>query len=125
MTVNRVSRSEFSVFGSTEEIARAADAPQIATAPPVRMPKSHLRPNSRASSRPAPMVIATHATTSMMGPVPSAKICDSVTRTPSRATPTRSSRLDVKLIPGTQRPSTARKWNAMPSSSANSITGAV
>ena len=51
-------------------------------------------------------------------------ICEKVMRMPSSATPTRSTSREVNSMPGLQEPSTARKLTAMPSSSANSMTGA-
>ena len=43
MTVKIVFLSENSFFGNTEAIAKAADAPQIATAPLVKRPKRQPR----------------------------------------------------------------------------------
>ena len=48
MTVNSVLRSENSFFGKTEAIANAAEAPQIATAPPVSTPRRQPRFINRA-----------------------------------------------------------------------------
>ena len=50
MTVKAVSRSWVSAFGNTDEIASAAEAPQIATAPAVKMPNGRLKPAARALS---------------------------------------------------------------------------
>ena len=73
---------------------------------------------------PKPMVSATESTTIAIGHAPSAVIWASVMRTPSSATPMRSSVLAENWMPGTQRPSVDRKFIAMPSSSANSIAEA-
>ena len=71
------------------------------------------------------MVSATEITTSRTGPKPSSAICAVVMRRPSSATPSRSTVRAVNSMPGLQGPSSsARKFIAVPSSSANSITGA-
>ena len=44
-------RSECSFFGRTAAIAMAADAPQIATEPPVNKASRHPRPKSRDPTR--------------------------------------------------------------------------
>jgi hypothetical protein len=54
-----VSRSWFGPFGSTAAIASAADAPQIATAPPVNTPNAASSRAARASSQPKAIVTAT------------------------------------------------------------------
>ena len=70
------------------------------------------------------MVSTTATTTIAAGCQPSSAIWPSVMRRPSRATPTRSTWRAVNSMPGAQGPSPERKFIAMPSSSANSITGA-
>src|SRR3954464_13295517 len=82
-------RSECSFFGRTAAIAMAVDAPQIATAPPVRSAKRHPRLNSRAPSIPNRMVRTTPATTKQMTPNPRLAISSTLTRIPRSATPKR------------------------------------
>ena len=55
-TVNTRSRSDFSCRGSTAAMAMAAEAPQIATEPPVKRPKRQSRPVMRARASPHRMV---------------------------------------------------------------------
>lgn len=126
ITVKMVSRSWFgSVFGSTEAIASAAEAPQIATAPPASSPKGSDRPDSRASTTPPAMVSTTPARMTNTTSNPAAAICWTVIPSPSSATPKRSSRREANSMPGSVgAPGSARKAKAMPSSSAISITGA-
>ena len=70
------------------------------------------------------MVIATDKTTSSTGCQPSATTWAAVMRRPNRATPMRSTWRALNSMPGAHGPSSARKFIAMPSSNANSITGA-
>ncbi len=121
-TVNRMSLSRRCRRGSTAAMASAADAPQIATAPPVSMPKLQWRPVSRATSRPKPIVAATQQTTTRIVLGPSAPIWSKVTRAPRSPTPMRSTVRAAKSMPGAVRGSADRKWNAIPSRSASSIT---
>jgi hypothetical protein len=120
-----VSRSRVSLRGRTEAIASAAEAPQIATAPPERTPNIGDKPSRRASRNPNTIVVVTPTITVATGQAPSEAIWPSVMRTPSRPTPTRNTERDVNSMPATHRPSSCRKWNAIPNRSANSITGAV
>ena len=106
-------------------MASAAEAPQMPTAPPDRMPNERVRPSQRAAKAPRVMVEVTATTTVAMGIRPRPTIWLTVIFAPSRATPMRRMDLDENSIPATQRPSSCRKWNAMPSSRANSMTGAV
>ena len=124
-TVRMVSRSASRSLGSTEAMARAAEAPQMPTAPPERMPKLRFSPRARAATAPKPMVEATPTTTVTIGAGPRLAIWLRVMRAPSSATPTRSTVLEATSIPATHWPSSCRKWKAMPISNANSITGAV
>ncbi|MNY76087.1 hypothetical protein D3C86_2155530 [compost metagenome] len=70
------------------------------------------------------MVTTTRITTSSTGFQPSAAICSRVMRMPSSATPMRNTVRAVNSMPALQAPSPARKFSAMPSNNANSITGA-
>ena len=83
ITVNTVSRSWFSPLGKTEEIASAAEAPQIATAPAVRMPNGRLIPATRAPTTPNRMVSVTAAITMITGVGPSFMISEIVICAPS------------------------------------------
>ncbi len=70
------------------------------------------------------MVAITPVTTSAISAGPSPISSSTEIRAPSSATPIRSTVREVKATPGAQRPSSARKWNAIPSSSAISMAGA-
>ncbi len=104
-------------------MASAAEAPQIATTARHDAERRPQPEQPRQSPRLARIVVATLTTTISTGPGPSPAICSIVIRTPSSATPSRSTLRAANSIPATQRPSSCRKWNAMPSSSANSIGG--
>jgi len=124
ITVNSVLRSVLSLDGITAAMASAAEAPQIATAPPVSSANRHCRPNSGATTNPVPMVSATSAASN---PAPNRPICarsSNAMRRPSRPTPSRSTVLAQNSTPARHGPLSCRKLNAIPSSSANSITGA-
>ena len=124
MTVNSVARSFSGCCGRAADSASAADAPQMATAPPVSSPKKPRKPSASAAITPTPMVASTEPSTSSTGGQPSAITGSNPMRSPSRATPQRSTLRAVNSIPGRQGPASARKFIARPSSSANSITGA-
>ena len=62
-TVRSVSRSRVGDGGRTDEIASAAEAPQIATAPAVSTPNSGLSFRNRDSTQPAVIVKATPSVT--------------------------------------------------------------
>lgn len=117
-TVRMVLRSLVSFFGITADSASAAEAPQIATAPPVSRPRSRCRPSARASSPPAQITSPTAASTVSTGPSPRSPTCSSVMRAPSSATPRRSTVRAANSIPGRQRPSSLRKCSDMPNSKA-------
>ena len=118
ITVNSVACSFFSCGGSAAESASAAEAPQIAVAPPDRNPNSGLNPMMRASRTEIRIVPAVSATTIRTGGQPSAVTCDQPILRPSRATPRRSSSLEDSSIPARVRGLSVRKLNAMPSSRA-------
>ncbi|MNH44741.1 hypothetical protein D3C79_1069920 [compost metagenome] len=82
-----------------------------------------MKPRARAASIDTTMVTTTDTTTISTGCQPSATICSSEIRKPSKATPTRRISRALKSIPALLGPA-ARKFMAMPSKSANSITGA-
>lgn len=124
MMVKLSARSRSGCGGSAAASAIAAEAPQIAVAPPESTPKAARKPISRAAATEMRIVAATEATTPATGCQPSAPICPAVMRRPSSATPQRSTLRAHKAMPGAHAPSAARKFIAMPSSSANSITGA-
>ena len=98
-TASSVKRSFSFVCGSTEEMAMAADAPQMPTEPPDRMPSSIGRLSQRASSKPEPIVRATASTSITPTLMPSCETWPRVMRMPSSATPTRSTVLAQKLMP--------------------------
>ena len=69
------------------------------------------------------IVSTTAAAVSNSAAPPSDCIWSKVMRAPSSATPSRSTVREANSMPGWQRGSCERKLTAMPSSSANSITG--
>jgi len=105
-------------------MASAADAPQIATAPPVSVPNALPSLRTRAARIPQRIVSVTVTTTSAIVPQPSAATCEMVMRNPRSATPMRRTLLDASWMPGRHLPSSARKLSAMPSSNAKSIAEA-
>ncbi len=109
ITVKTVSRSWFSPFGSTDEIASAAEAPQIATAPAVKIPNGRLRPMMRAASTPNRMVRITAPITVTTGAAPSFMISAIVICAPSSPTATRRMLLEANPMPAMQRPSCDKK----------------
>ncbi|MCY1466211.1 hypothetical protein D9M71_844770 [compost metagenome] len=88
------------------------------------MPNRRWKPRALAATTETLMVTTTRITTSAIGFQPSAAICSRVMRMPSSATPIRSTVRAVNSIPALHGPSSARKFKAMPSSKANSMTGA-
>src|ERR1700759_5497235 len=94
-TVRIVSRSLVSLRGRTEAMATAAEAPQIATAPPERTPNIDDRPIRRARRNPNRIVVATPPTTVATGHGPREAIWLSGIRTPSKPTPSRCTDRDV------------------------------
>ena len=99
-------------------MAIAADAPQIAVAPPVRMPMRRERPSAFAAPIAEDDRDATPATMSPPLNQPRPPIWSIVIRAPSSATPKRRMRRATKSTPGLAMPSTATALSAMPSSSA-------
>jgi hypothetical protein len=71
-----------------------------------------------------PMVSTTAATMRATGVQPSSAIWPTVMRRPSKATPVRSTWRAANSMPAAQGPPSDRKFIAVPSSRANSITGA-
>ena len=122
--MNSVARSFSGWFGSAAASASAAEAPQIAVAPPLSRPNRLWKPISLATAIDAPIVSTTAITTMASGCQPSSTTWPSVMRKPSSATPKRSTVRAVNSMPGRHGPSPDRKFIARPSSSANSITGA-
>ena len=72
----------------------------------------------------APIVRATPLTTISTGPQPSAATWPAVMRSPSSAMPMRSSCFALNSMPARHGPPSDRKFIAIPSNSANSMTGA-
>ncbi|MNJ77307.1 hypothetical protein D3C77_747680 [compost metagenome] len=88
------------------------------------MPNSRWKPSALAATTETRMVTTTTITTNATGFQPRPAICSRVIRIPSRATPIRRTARAVNSMPALHLPSSERKFNAMPSSNANSITGA-
>ncbi len=70
------------------------------------------------------MVATIAETSSRMVPPPRPIRRSTLMRMPSSATPILKTSFAESSMPATQRPSSARKWKAIPSSSAISIAGA-
>nr|WP_206673077.1 hypothetical protein [Sneathiella chungangensis] len=96
MTVKIVSLSLLFDFGNTAEIAKAAEAPQMATAPPVKVPKRRRRPRSLERRIPTRMVAPTPLIINPTGAQPRETISLKVSRIPSSATPKRNMVLEEK-----------------------------
>ncbi|MCY1197889.1 hypothetical protein D9M72_92580 [compost metagenome] len=124
ITVNKVAFSFWAWLGNAADNANAAEAPQIAVAPPVNIPKSRLKPSTLAETIETEIVTATSVITKATGCQPKAVICPKVIRIPSKAIPMRNTVRAVNSIPALQRPSTDKKFSPIPSNKANSITGA-
>ena len=122
-TVKSTFRSVLSLCGITAAIASVADAPQIATAPPVIRAKRHCRPNSRAATKPVPIVSAISPATTTGVCQPNAAMSCMVMRMPSSPTPSRNTTFEANSTPGLALPSSIRKLKAMPISSAKSSAG--
>src|SRR4249920_2607418 len=103
MMVKLVARSFFGSAGNAAEIAAAAEAPQIAVAPPDSRPNSGLKPIALAAQIEARIVNATTAMTSTTGCQPSATTWAIVMRKPSKATPNRRIVRLAKDTPALQR----------------------
>ena len=103
ITTISVKRSWCLSRGSTAAIAKAADAPQIATAPPDNTPWARVRPSRRASNSPQTRVLMTAATTVMAVTQPRPAICIAVIRAPSKPTPKRSTWREQNSMPGLVR----------------------
>ena len=124
MIVKSVACSFLSCAGKAAESASAADAPQIAVAPPERKPNRGLNPIALAITIETPIVSATITTTISTGCQPSAVTWLHAMRSPSSATPIRSKLRAANSMPGLVRSFSVRNAKAMPSSSAKSMTGA-
>src|SRR4030095_33399 len=112
-TVNRVADSFLGCGGRAADIAIAADAPQMAVAPPDRTPKRRLKPNKRATGTDTRIVSDTAAITSSTGPQPRPMTSPMVILNPSSATPSRRIKREVKVIPDWQAWTLLTKFIAM------------
>ena len=98
-TANKVNRSFALVCGNTAAMASAADAPQMATDPPDKIPSSRLRPSLRAHHTPITMVSTRADRTIRPTSTPSRPTCSIVMRAPKRATPMRNTVRAQKSTP--------------------------
>ena len=94
-TVKAVSRSREALLGKTLAMANAADAPQMAVAPPISTPKLLPTLNKRASSKPRAIVKPTDTINASTVCQPSVTTWSIVNRKPSKATPIRNTVLDA------------------------------
>jgi len=99
-TVRIVWRSESLLLPSTEAIASAAEAPQIATAPADNIAKSRGSFSMRAMTVPIASVMMTPPTTIPAVSIPRLSTSPHVILAPSSATPNRRILLELKRIPG-------------------------
>jgi hypothetical protein len=104
--------------------ASAADAPQIATAPPAKAPNELLKPSQRAARTPLTIVSAATAAMAANATSPRSAICPVVMRRPTSTMPIRSNVRDAKARPGASRSSAPRKFMASPTSNAIKVSGA-
>ncbi|CAI8322782.1 MAG: Uncharacterised protein [SAR116 cluster bacterium] len=123
-TVNISSSSRFLCFGIIAAIAKAAEAPQIATEPEVKNAKYLSILNHLDIAISNPMVANTAITVIATFTRPTAEIISKLIRAPNRQTPTRRTFCAVKFIPSTHRFSFDKKFKAIPKSNAISIVGA-
>ena len=123
-TVNTSLSSDLSSFGRIAAIAKAADAPQIATAPAERKAKRPRKPKNREAANPNPIVNGTINTTIATIGQPSSLIIPKLIRSPNNATPNRNNVFDVYEIPGPQLGSSTRKFRLIPNKSASNMDGA-
>ena len=122
-TTVSVNRSPWRSRGSTAEMASAAEAPQIATAPPHRTLCPRVMPRRRPSTS-ANASVRTIATTTVSAVVqPNATICCAVMRAPSSPTPNRSTVRLEKSMPRRVMASWLRWCSATPNSSAYRSVG--
>ena len=106
-TVKTSSRSESRRAAAPMAIAIAAEAPQIAVAPPVSTPKRRDCPKTRAATMPKAMVATTAPTMTSPCSSRAPPSWSTVMRAPSRATPKRSTRRAAKSTPAFALPSMA------------------
>ena len=102
ITVSSVSRSWFSPLGNIVEIASAADAPHIATEPPVRAPNLFCNPKDLANTTPSMMVVKIAIANISAVCHPKTAKSPKAIRSPSNTTPARKSVLAVKSMPQAQ-----------------------
>ena len=103
-TAIKVERSLSRVGDSTEEMAMAAEAPQMPTAPPDKKPSDAGRLKARANKRPEAMVRQTANTKTKPTLVPKCVTWFKVMRTPNSATPNQSTVRAQKLMPSLLSP---------------------
>ena len=109
MTVKIRLRPENRFLGKTAAIAMAAETPQIATDPLVISASRQPRPNNLAASNPKAIVASTAGTSRAIVEKPSPISRLTLTRTPSKATPVRSTFLAANSMPTMHLPSSERK----------------
>ena len=124
ITTNSVSRCDVLPGGSTVLMATAAEAPQMATEPPVRAPNQRLKPNALAIRTPKARVDSTARHTPKTVCQPSMRTSPMAILRPSSATPMRSTVPAENSTPGRQAGCSRRKLKASPSSKAINIAGA-
>lgn len=123
ITTSKVSSSRSLYDGKIEEIAKAAEAPQIATANPDRTPNLRFYFSILAINTPNKIVQATVANIPIIDAYPSSITFANIIRSPRRATPTRNTVRDINSTPLLQRSSSEKKFNDIPISNARSIVG--
>ena len=109
MALIKVQRSLSGLCGSVDEMAMVAEMPQMPVPPPDSSPNMGDTRSTRAISTPKHSVNTTAPASPRMPQRPSADTSDTTMRTPSSATPTRTSLLALNSMPGRQRSFSDRK----------------
>ena len=109
MALISVQRSLSGLCGSVDEMAMVAEMPQMPVPPPDSSPNMGDTRSTRAISTPKHSVNTTAPASPRMPQRPSADTSDTTMRTPSSATPTRTSFLALNSMPGRQRSFSDRK----------------
>lgn len=118
------SRSVVLLLGSEEDIATAADTPQMATDPPINTPNCEDNPSQRASREPAKIVNIKQDNTIAGTIHPISEIIPKSTLNPNKATPVSSKGRAHQLTPDCIASESYKGRNASPINTANNITGA-
>jgi hypothetical protein len=120
--VKSVARSFKGWLGSDADSAKAAEAPQIAVAPPVNKPNLPRKPRSRAAIIATEIVRATETTTSRIGCQPSAAIWAAVSSAMTRRCLHSSISRGHRLLDPSHVPELGQKLPIRPAEAVTAIT---